>query len=170
MVDARAVLVESFGRVGPTVHRIVDGLDEATLTWRADPEANTIAWLTWHIARVQDAQLAPLAETEEVWTAGGWAERFDLPFDDSASGYGQSADDVAAVRVPADLLLGYLDAVTAATSAYLATIAGDDLDRVVDHRWDPPVTLAARLVSILADDLQHVGQAAYVRGLAERAR
>ncbi|ROS30808.1 DUF664 domain-containing protein [Cellulomonas sp. PhB150] len=169
-MDVRDLLVESFDRIGPTVRRVVEGLDDATLTWRADPRANTIAWLTWHIARVQDAQLAPLIGTEEVWTADGWAGRFDLPFDESASGYGQDADDVAAVRVPSDLLLGYLDAVTAATGAYLATLTADDLDRVVDTHWDPPVTLGARLVSILADDLQHVGQAAYVRGLAERAR
>jgi hypothetical protein len=40
-----------------------------------------------------------------------------------------------------------------------------DLDRVVDKRWDPPVTLGVRLVSVVDDDAQHVGQAAYVRGL-----
>lgn len=169
-MEVHDVLVESFGRIGPTVHRVVEGLDDATLTWRADPRANTIAWLTWHIARVQDAQVAPLAGTDEVWSTGGWAARFDLPFDESASGYGHSPDEVGAVRVQADLLLGYLDAVTDATATYLATLTADDLDRVVDTDWDPPVTLGARLVSILADDLQHVGQAAYVRGLAERAR
>ena len=43
-----------------------------------------------------------------------------------------------------------------------------DLDRVVDERWDPPVTLAVRLVSVLADGLEHAGQAAYIRGVAER--
>ena len=52
--------------------------------------------------------------------------------------------------------------------AYLATLDDDDLDRVVDTRWDPPVTVGVRLVSVIADDLQHVGQAAYVRGLLHR--
>ena len=52
-----------------------------------------------------------------------------------------------------------------ATVAYLATVAPEDLDRVVDERWDPPVTLGVRLVSVLSDDLQHAGQAAYARGL-----
>jgi hypothetical protein len=36
---------------------------------------------------------------------------------------------------------------------------------VVDDSWDPPVTVSIRLVSILADDLQHAGQAAYARGV-----
>ncbi|HWJ83904.1 MAG TPA: DUF664 domain-containing protein [Cellulomonas sp.] len=169
-MDALDVLVESYSRIEPTLRRVVSDVADDVLTWRADPEANSIAWLAWHVARVQDAQIAPLAGTEQVWTADGWARRFDLPFDDSATGYGQDADHVAAVRTGADLLLGYLDAVTQATSAYLETLTPDDLDRVVDTRWDPPVTLGARLVSIVADDLQHVGQAAYVRGLADRAR
>ena len=52
-----------------------------------------------------------------------------------------------------------------ATVAYLATVTPEDLDRIVDERWDPPVTLGVRLVSVVSDDLQHAGQAAYVRGL-----
>jgi len=95
-------------------------------------------------------------------------ERFELPFDASATGYGQDVDDVAAVRVPAELLADYHDAVHDRTVEYLRTLSADDLDRVVDTRWDPPVTLAVRLVSVISDDLQHVGQAAFVRGIAER--
>jgi hypothetical protein len=54
------------------------------------------------------------------------------------------------------------------TSAYLATLTPGDLDRVVDERWDPPVTLGVRLISIADDEIQHAGQAAYARGLLER--
>ena len=164
------LLVESFGRIGPTLHRAVAGLDREGLTYRADPSANTVAWLAWHAARVQDAQVADVAGTPEVWVADGWAQRLGLPFPDSATGYGQSAADVARVDVPAELLLGYHDAVAARTLDYLRTLSDTDLDRVVDESWDPPVTLGVRLVSILADDLQHVGQAAYVRGLVDRTR
>ncbi|RYZ26721.1 MAG: DUF664 domain-containing protein, partial [Propionibacteriaceae bacterium] len=42
------------------------------------------------------------------------------------------------------------------------------LDRVVDDAWDPPVTLGARLVSVLDDDLEHAGQAAFLLGTLER--
>lgn len=163
------VLADGFRRIGEELRTVLEGAAEPLLTARPDPAANTLAWLAWHVARVQDAQVAPLAGVEEVWTAQGWAERFGLPFDASATGYGQSPDDVAAVRAPADLLVGYLEATTAATLAYLERLVDDDLDVVVDEDWDPPVTLGVRLVSILADDLQHVGQAAYLRGLVERA-
>jgi hypothetical protein len=167
-MDVADLLTDAFGRVGRTLHRAAAGLTESQRTHRPDADANSIAWLTWHAARVQDAQIAPLAGVEQVWTAQGWAGRVGLPFSDAATGYGQSSQDVAAVDAPVDLLLGYYDAVEAQTLEYLRRLAPEDLDVVVDESWDPPVTLGVRLVSILADDLQHVGQAAYVRGIVER--
>jgi hypothetical protein len=150
------------------VRAAVDGVDEDRLARRLDPDANSIAWLVWHLLRVQDDHIAEVAGREQVWTAGGWAGRFGLPFDDSATGYGHSSADVARVRSTAELLTGYCDAVTDQTLDYLGTLEADDLDRVVDERWDPPVTLAVRLVSVISDDLQHAGQAAFVRGVIER--
>lgn len=139
------------------------------LTYQVDPGANTMAWLIWHLTRVQDDHVSEVLNQEQVWTAGGWVDRFALPFESGATGYGQSAQDVLAVRAGADLLGGYHDAVHARTIDYLHTLTEADFDRVVDTSWDPPVTLAVRLVSILADDLQHAGQASYLRGLAIRA-
>nr|WP_240188756.1 DinB family protein [Nakamurella flavida] len=161
-------MTDAFGRVHSTVHAVLSGVEPEVLTYRPDPAANTVGWLVWHLTRVQDDHIAGVAGHEQVWTADGWATRFALPFDDDAIGYGQDADEVAAVRPSADLLLGYLDAVHERTTAYLATLTDADLDRVVDEAWDPPVTLAVRLVSVLNDDLQHAGQAAYVRGVADR--
>ena len=94
-----------------------------------------------------------------------WHDRFDLPFDLEATGYGQSTDEVAAVTTTSELLAGYAEAVTPATRAWLADVTDADLDRVVDDSWDPPVTLGARLVSVVEDDLLHLGQAQYLRGL-----
>ncbi|MBF0687418.1 MAG: DUF664 domain-containing protein [Cellulomonas sp.] len=162
---AQQVLTDGFGRVGPVLRAALDGTDAAARTWRPAPHANTLAWLAWHVARGQDSQVAPLAGVEQLWTADGWADRFGLPFDHDATGYGQSPDEAARVDAPADLLLGYLDAVTAQTLAYLERIEDDELDTVVDTSWDPPVTLGVRLVSILDDCVQHAGQAAYLRGL-----
>ncbi|GAA1709650.1 DinB family protein [Isoptericola hypogeus] len=164
-----ALLTDAFGRVAEEAHRVLDGATPELLGYRPDPDSNTVAWLVWHLTRVQDDHVADVAGAEQRWTAGGWAERFGLPLGRSDTGYGHSPDEVAAVRPDGGLLRGYLDDVHAATAAYVATLTGQDLDRVVDTRWDPPVTLAVRLVSVVADDLQHVGQAAYVRGLAERA-
>ena len=163
-----ALLTDAVTRVRELVPTVVGGLDEADLAWRPDADANSIAWLVWHLTRVADDHVAGVAGTEQVWTAGGWYDRFGLPFPPDAHGYGLTSADVAAVRVSADLLAGYHDAVAAAVLAYVATLAPDDLDRVVDEGWDPPVTLGVRLVSVLNETAQHVGQAAYLRGLLER--
>lgn len=169
MTTTAELLVDGFSRVHGLVHRVVDGQSEERLTARLDPDANSIAWLVWHLTRVQDDHVADVAGTDQVWTSGGWAERFGLPFEPAAIGYGQSSDEVAKVRgVPAELLAGYHDAVHAATVAYVQKLTDADLDRVVDTSWDPPVTLAVRLVSVISDDLQHVGQAAFVRGVLDR--
>jgi hypothetical protein len=167
-MDSTDILIDAVERIRGLVHDVVDGITDDTLTYRPDPEANTVAWLLWHLTRGQDAQVADVAGSTETWVTGGWDGRFALPFDPTANGYGQDAAEVAAVRPPAHLLVGYHDEVADRTVSYLRGLGPSDLDRVVDPHWDPPVTLGARLVSIVSDDLQHVGQAAYLRGLAER--
>jgi uncharacterized damage-inducible protein DinB len=167
-VTSAELLADAFGRVRETVHRVVDGLTEDQLAQRVDDGANTIAWLVWHLTRIQDDHVAGVAEVEQVWTARGWVERCRLLFDPRATGYGQSADEVGAVRLTSELLAGYYDDVHAATLRFVAGVTEADLDRVVDRSWDPPVTLGVRLVSVISDDLQHAGQAAFVRGVIER--
>jgi hypothetical protein len=164
-MTANDVLIDAYNRVQEKVHGTMRGLRETDLAFRPSKNANSIAWLVWHIARVQDAQVAAAAGNEQIWTEAGWAEKFNLPFDVSATGYGQSSSDVAAVRADAGLLTGYYDAVHERTIDFLAALTEADYQKVVDNSYDPPVTLAVRLVSILSDDLQHVGQAAYIRGL-----
>jgi uncharacterized damage-inducible protein DinB len=162
-------LIDAFGRIREVVHEVVAGLTPEELTYRVDPQANSIAWLVWHLTRIQDDHLAGAAGTEQLWTSKGWADRFALPLDRFETGYGHSPDDVAAVRVDSpDLLADYYDAVHEHTVAYLEDLTDQDLDRIVDKRWDPPVSLGVRLVSVICDDLQHAGQAAFVRGLVER--
>ena len=160
------LLADAFGRISDVVHHSAAGLTADQLAFRPGPDANSIGWLLWHLTRVQDDHVSEVAGTEQVWTADGWAERFALPFGDEATGWGQSSEEVGAVRVAsADLLTGYHDAVHARTLAFLATVTDAGLDTIVDERWDPPVSLGVRLVSVISDDLQHAGQAAYLRGL-----
>ena len=168
-MNSSELLVDGFSRVAQTAHRVLKGLDPAALTARIDRDTNTIAWLIWHLTRIQDDHLADAFDAEQVWTTGGWAERFGLPFEATATGYGQDRTEVAAVTADADLLLGYLDATHDRTVTLLGPVGDADLDRVVDTRWDPPVTLGVRLVSVISDGLQHAGQAAFVRGIIERA-
>lgn len=156
---------DAFERVLETAGAAVDGLAEEQLVQRPAPEANTVAWLVWHLARVQDDHVAGVAGLEQVWTAQDFVGRFDLGFEPGDIGYGQTSEQVGRVRASAGLLTAYLQAVHEQTLSYVATLAPDDLDRVVDEHWDPPVTLGVRLLSVVNDDLQHAGQAAYVRGL-----
>lgn len=161
------LLADLFKRVRDIVHRVVDGLTPDDLTVRLDSEANSIGWLMWHLTRIQDDHVAGVAATEQVWASSGWATRFDCrsvsrhrlrPHPPTGCGCHQHRQHAARVLrgCPRD------DApVRAAT----------DRNRPRSGRGravDPPVTLGARLVSVVADDLQHAGQAAYIRGILER--
>jgi hypothetical protein len=167
-VDVGSLLVELYGRIPPLARSAVWGLAPEQLTALPGPGRNTIAWLVWHLARVQDSHVADLLPDEQLWVSGEWAARLGLPGDPHDTGYGHTPAQVAAVRPPdGDVLLDYLGAVAARTDDFLAGLSAADLDRVIDRRWDPPVTLGVRLVSVADDCLQHAGQAAYVRGLLE---
>lgn len=165
-MDARDILVEGFGRLPEEVHDAVRGLTPEQLRWVPARGANSIGWLIWHLTRVQDSHVAELIDGEQVYLTGNWAPRFGLKPDPSDTGYGHSADEITTV-VPesAQALEDYYAAVHERTLSYVRTLTATDLDRVVDKRWDPPVTLGVRLVSVIDDDTQHAGQAAYLRGL-----
>lgn len=160
------LLTDAFGRVHESLEAVLDGLGDDELRHRPTPDANPIGWLVWHLVRVQDDHVATVAGSAQVYD--DFVERFALPYDADDIGYGQDSDEVGAFAAPAALLAEYAAAVHERTTAYLATLTDADLDRVVDEDWDPPVTLGARLVSVVNDDTQHVGQAAYVRGLLGR--
>ena len=164
------VFLELYSRLPDLVRAAVDGLTPDELARPPAPGANTVGWLVWHLTRVQDDHVAEVAGRPQVWAEGDWARRFGLDPASTDTGYGWSAEQVAALRPEsADVLVAYYQAVAERTTAFLATLTEADLDRVVDERWDPPVTLGVRLVSVADDDLEHVGQAAYVRGIL-RAR
>lgn len=161
------LLTDAFGRVQETVHEAVDGLSDAQLAARLDQDANSIAWLCWHLARVQDDHLADAFGVGQVWPR--FMDRFGLPFGPGTIGYGHSSSQVALVQVSGDLLTGYHDAVHEQTVALVSGVTDAELPRVVDEGWDPPVTLAVRLVSVISDCLQHAGQAVFIRGILLRA-
>lgn len=161
----RELLRDSFTRLIEHVDDLTDGLTEEVSRYRPTPQANSIAWLIWHSARCQDLQLCDIAGVEQVWTRDGWIDRFGLGLPPNDIGYGHSPEDVAKVHAPAELLAGYYRAVHKVTLEYIATVTPQELSRVVDTNWDPPVTASARLVSIVDDCAQHLGQAAYLRGI-----
>lgn len=165
-MTSSALLADAFGRIREVVHEVVDGLTADQLNHRFNGVANPIGWLVWHLTRVQDNHVAEVAGRDEVWLTGGWEQWFGLDLPATATGYGQTSEEVDKVSVETpDLLTGYHDAVYEQTIRFVSGITDSDLDRIVDESWDPPVTLGVRLISVISDDLQHAGQAAYARGL-----
>lgn len=161
--EAKALLRDGFGRIRTEVPAVLDGLTEEQILWRADPSANHIAWLVWHLSRQQDDQVAAIGNLTTVWQ-DGWVDRLKLPYSPRASGYGMSAADVGAFPpVEPELLIGYQDAVADMTIGVIDAV--DDFDRVVDRRWTPPVTAGVRLVSVVEDCAKHLGQAEFIRGM-----
>jgi DinB superfamily len=169
-VTSRDLLVDAFGRIPHLVHGAIEGLTPDQLTARLDQKANSIAWLVWHLSRIADDHVAEVAGSPQVWTSGGWAERWGLPLDVADTGYGHSARQVAAVTGDAEMLRGYFDAVHEMTIRFVRTVTEADLDRIVDERWDPPVTLGVRLVSVVGHSFEQSGQAAYIRGILQRRK
>lgn len=159
-------LVDSVERIRDQVLDVAGGLDADQLAWQVRPGANPIGWLLWHLTRVQDAHVAEFLDEDQLYVSAGWAQALGLDPDPYDSGYGHTAEQVAALRIedPAPLV-AYHDAVAARSLALLGRLSDGDLDVVVDESWDPPVTAGVRWVSIIEDCFQHIGQAAYVRGL-----
>lgn len=168
-MDTCEVLADAYGRIRLLVHQSAAGLDGEGLAFRPEAGANSIAWLVWHLTRIQDHHVSEIAGREQAWTSEGWAAELGMPADASDTGYGHSSDQVAAVRPSGpEALLGYHDAVSDRTLEYLATIDAAELDRIIDRSYDPPVSVGVRLVSVISDNLQHAGQARYLRGIIER--
>jgi hypothetical protein len=168
-MQTNEVLAEAFTRIRLLVERSVAGLDIEALAYRPEADANSIGWLVWHLTRIQDDHLAELAGRDQLWIAKSWAHRFGMPADPHDTGYGHTTEQVAAVRPDEpDLLIGYHRAVVDGTLAYLATVNSAELDRIIDRSYDPPVSVGVRLVSVISDNLQHAGQALFVRGILER--
>lgn len=164
-MDVAGLLLELYGRIPPLAQQAVEDLTEDQLREPPAAGANSIGWLVWHLARVQDHHVAEILGTDQVWVGEDWAGRFGLEPDPSNIGYGHGPDEVASVKPDgSQSLLDYLDAIEGRTRQMIEELSPADLDRIVDRRWDPPVSLGVRLVSIADDSLQHVGQACYLRG------
>ncbi len=168
-MNVNDLLMDGYGRLPDLVRSAVEGLSPEDLRWAPGPMANPIGWLVWHLSRIQDSHVAELVERRQVYLDGAWAARFGLEPNPDDTGYDHTIEEVGGVRPEsAEALVAYYDAVHERTLGLLREVTEAELDRVVDERWEPPVTLGVRLISVLDDDLQHAGQAAYVRGLLGR--
>ena len=165
-MDARDVLREAASRPATEAKALVNTLPEGVLNAHAGGHTNSIAWLLWHAGRQMDVQLAQLTGGAQVWHTQGFDSRFNLGKLGDTVGYGHTTEQARAVVVEdAALLVEYLGAATAALGEYIAGLSEADLDEVIDTSWTPHVTRGVRLVSMIDDAAQHVGQAAYAAGI-----
>jgi len=168
-MECRDLILDGLSRISDGMREHLAGLSADDLEWRPGDDANPIGWIAWHLTRVQDDHISELAGQPQAWLTDGWHARFDRPPDASDTGYGYSADEVGAFRTPsAEVLLAYHQAVYQRSTAYVQRVACADLDRIIDRRWDPPVTVGVRLISVVDDCAQHIGQIGYLRGLRRR--
>ena len=170
-MDCRDLVIDGLGRVEEDLRRGLDGLTAEQLAFRPAEHSNSIAWLAWHLTRVEDDHVSELAGRAQAWIDEKWHARFDKPAHSHDTGFGYSPDQVAAIRpASAQVLVDYHVAVHKRSLEYLQSVTCEALDRVIDTRWDPPVTVGVRLISVVNDCTQHVGQLAYVRGLLENRK
>ncbi|MCT1996616.1 DinB family protein [Brachybacterium muris] len=168
-MNALEILRDAATRPRDAAHQLVDRLDPSVLGAHPGGHDNSVAWLLWHTAREIDAQVAHLGDQEPVWTSQGFRERFSLGEAADDIGYGHTPEQARSIVCnDAELLLDHLNAATDALLGYLGTLEESDLDQVIDSSYDPPVTRGARLVSIIDDAAQHLGQAAYIAGMPRR--
>ena len=168
-MDGAEVVADALGRVNRILHRAIGGAAVETLNAQPTPESNSMAWLAWHLCRVQDHHISDLLGVPQLWVSEGWHEKFGMAKDEKETGTGHTLEQVAALKVDsAALSLGYADAVYDRAKQYLATLQPGDLDAEIDEpQYNPLPTVGVRLVSIIADNTQHAGQVMYARGIVD---
>ena len=162
----QTLTVNIFDNLSKVLGRTLDGLTQEELDQQPAHDSNSIGWLIWHILRGQDLGIAGLMGDEQLWIREGWHAKFNRPPEPMDFGLGHTPEDLAAFKSPGiKTLLGYQQAVLEQTRRYLNALSESELDRKLDHPVFP--TVGARIIAIISDNLQHAGQAGYVRGLIQ---
>jgi len=163
------LLADGYGRISDTVKDVLHGLSKEDLNWQPRPDCNSIGWTLWHLARVQDSQIADLMGKEQLWIKEKWHLKFKRKADPKDTGFGDTPEDVAAFQSPSTkILMDYLNDVIGQSKQYFPTLSKSDLDKELNEPWFKPLpTVGVRLISILSDGLLHAGESAYLHGLRQ---
>lgn len=146
------------------LQRALEDLTPMEVRWQPTLHTNHIAWLVWHMARVEDAWVSRLRRGPQVWKADGWADRFRMA--PVSAGNGQTIEEVRALpESPLTDLMAYCDAVRAVTHQYLQQATDADLSRQYPRPRGGTVTGSWVLGHLLVEESQHLGQVALLRGM-----
>jgi len=164
------LLVDMYQRMSQQLVQVLTGLTVEDLQKRPAKGANPIGWLAWHVTRSMDRILGDIVLGEQLWIKEGWHTKFNRPPDANDTGFGHTDAQVDSLIIPdVQTLLGYHNAVMEPLLRYLAGLSEEELDR---HHSSLLYSGATREVHkrLTLSDLEHVGQAAYVRGLIKGHR
>ena len=154
--------------ISQELERVLEGLTVEDLNQRRRPSCNSIGWLAWHLTRSQDRAVEDLMGEEQLWTKDKWYLKFNRAPDPTDTGYQHSMEEVETFKSPdSRTLLAYHRAVLEQSLRYISSkLSEAELDReFVNPTFTYRKTVRERLLGLINEGLQHVGQAAYVRGL-----
>lgn len=162
------LLIDTYQRLSQEFENILDGLTLEDLHQRPAPDANTIGWLLWHTARSLDRTVGDVMLGEQLWIRDKWYEKFGRRPDPNETGWGHSFEEVGKFRVPdIKTLRDYQRAVIEVSIKYIKELTEEELDRQCPLSTHPGTMVSAgnRIIGNIGEHFQHVGQAAYIRGL-----
>jgi len=142
----------------------LEGLTEAELRWQASVDTNTIIWLVWHMARVEDNWInGVIAGGDSIWDSGGWAVKTGITSE--GNGYSNTMDEVRALpEVAVSDLLTYYDAVRDAAFGVIDGISDEDISTEF-LRGGRTTTWGWIFGHVIVEESQHLGQVALIRGI-----
>jgi hypothetical protein len=162
-VDLKQFIITLLETAYRSIKQATEGLTDEQLYYQPAAEANSIAWLVWHLSRWRDAVSATISGAAQIWVSEGWAERYGMPGE--RTGMGDTPAQVTAFRVERSLLFGYVDAAHRVTVERVSALTPAQLlQPTVSHtgEWRP---VWRALAGVCSDSAQHTGQIAYLRGL-----
>jgi hypothetical protein len=132
---------------GGLVDSLFSKLSEAQLRGRPHPAVNTVAWLLWHSARIEDVGLNRFLSDRPQALDEGWLGRLKVPRRDVGTGMSDAEVDELSLRIDLEALRGYWEAVTTRTLAVVETLKGTDLEALVPGEHVRSVVLAEGVVA-----------------------
>ena len=123
-MEAKDIVLDALDRIQGSLHRTLDGLTLEEIHQQPKRDSNSIAWLVWHLTRVQDTSVSGLMGQDHLWISQGWHTKFELDPEASNDGFGHTPEHVSAFRVASiETLLDYHDHVVERSKTYVAGLA-----------------------------------------------